>query len=146
MAITSAICNSFKVEILTGVHNFTSSSGDTFNLALYTSSATLNKSTTAYSSTNEISNTSGSAYSAKGKALTSVTPVLSTDTAVCDFADISWTSATFTANGCLIFNEDATGDPAVCAIAFGSDKTVTSGTFTIQFPTADASDAIIRIA
>ena len=146
MAITSAVCNSFKVEILKGVHNFTASSGDTFNLALYTSSATLNKSTTAYSSSNEISNTSGSAYSAKGKALTSVTPALSTDTACCDFADISWTSASFTANGCLIFNEDATGDPSVCAIAFGSDKTVTSGTFTIQFPTADASDAIIRIA
>jgi len=146
MAITSAICNSFKTEILKAIHNFTASSGDTFNLALYTSSATLNKSTTAYSSSNEISNTSGSAYSAKGKALTSVTPVLSTDTAVCDFADISWTSASFTANGCLIFNEDATGDPSVCAIAFGSDKTVTSGTFTIQFPTADASDAIIRIA
>ena len=138
MAITSAICNSFKVEILKGVHNFTASSGDTFNLALYTSSATLNKSTTAYTTSNEITNTSGSAYTAKGKALTSVTPVLSTDTAVCDFADISFTSASFTANGCLIFNDSATGDPAVCAIAFGSDKTVTSGTFTIQFPTADA--------
>ncbi len=146
MAITSAICNSFKQEILEAEHNFTASTGNTFNLALYTSSATLNKSTTAYSSSNEISNTSGSAYSAKGKALTSVTPVLSTDTAVCDFADISWTSASFTANGCLIFNDSASGDPAVCAIAFGSDKTVTSGTFTIQFPTADASDAIIRIA
>ena len=146
MAITSAICNSFKVEILKGEHNFTASSGDTFNLALYTSSATLNKSTTAYSSSNEISNTSGSAYSAKGKALTSVTPVLSTDTAVCDFADVSWTSASFTANGCLIFNDSHSSDAAVCAIAFGSDKTVTSGTFTIQFPTADASDAIIRIA
>ena len=146
MAITSAICNSFKVEILKGVHNFTASSGDTFNIALYTSSATLNKSTTAYSSSNEISNTSGSAYSAKGKALTSVTPVLSTDTAVCDFADISWTSASFTANGCLIFNDSATGDPSCVIIDFGSDKTVTSGTFTIQFPTADASDAILRIA
>ena len=146
MAITSAVCNSFKVEVLKAEHNFTASSGNTFNLALYTSSATLNKSTTAYSSTNEISNTSGSAYSAKGKALTSVTPALSTDTACCDFADVSWSSASFTANGCLIFNDSATGDPAVCAIAFGSDKTVTSGTFTIQFPTADASDAIIRIA
>ena len=146
MAITSAICNSFKVEILKGVHNFTATSGDTFNLALYTSSATLNKSTTAYSSSNEISNTSGSAYSAKGKALTSVTPALSTDTACCDFSDVSWTSASFTANGCLIFNDSASGDPAVCAIAFGSDKTVTSGTFTIQFPTADASNAIVRIA
>jgi hypothetical protein len=146
MAITSAICNSFKTEVLQGIHNFTASSGNTFNIALYTSSATLNKSTTAYSSSNEISNTSGSAYSAKGKALTSVTPALSTDTACCDFNDISWTSASFTANGCLIFNDSASGDPAVCAIAFGSDKTVTSGTFTIQFPTADASNAIIRIA
>ena len=146
MAITSAICNSFKVEILKAEHNFTASSGNTFNLALYTSSATLNKSTTAYSSTNEISNTSGSAYSAKGKALTSVTPVLSTDTAVCDFADVSWTSASFTANGCLIFNDSHSSDAAVCAIAFGSDKTVTIGTFTIQFPTADADNAIIRIA
>ena len=146
MAITSAVCNSFKTEVLTAVHNFTASSGNTFNLALYTSSATLSKSTTAYSSSNEITNTSGSSYSAKGKALTSVTPVLSTDTAVCDFADISWTSASFTANGCLIFNDSATGDPAVCAIAFGGDKTVSSGTFTIQFPAADASNAILRIA
>ena len=146
MAITSAICNSFKTEILTAVHNFTASTGNTFNLAVYTSSATLSKSTTAYSATNEITNTSGTAYTAKGNALTSVTPVLSTDTAVCDFADTSWTSASFTANGCLIFNDSASGDPAVCAIAFGGDKTVSSGTFTIQFPTADASDAIIRIA
>ena len=146
MAITSAICNSFKVEILTAIHDFTASSGDTFNLALYTSSATINKSTTAYSATNEITNTSGTAYTAKGNALTSVTPVLSTDTAVCDFADTSWTSASFTANGCLIFNDTATGDPSCCAIAFGGDKTVSSGTFTIQFPTADSSDAIIRIA
>ena len=146
MAITSEICNSFKTEILTAVHNFTASTGNTFNLALYTSTATLNKSTTAYSSTNEITNTSGSAYSAKGQALTSVTPALSTDTACCDFANISWTSASFTANGCLIFNDDAAGDPAVCAVAFGGDKTVSSGTFTIQFPTADASNAIVRIA
>jgi len=146
MAITSAICNSFKQEVLQAIHNFTASSGNTFNIALYTSSATLNKSTTAYSTSNEISNTSGSAYSAKGKALTSVTPALSTDTACCDFADISWTSASFTANGCLIFNDSASGDPAVCAIAFGSDKTVTSGTFTVQFPTADADNAILRIA
>ena len=146
MAITSAICNSFKAEVLKAVHNFTASSGNSFKLALYTSSATLNKTTTAYASTNEISNTSGSAYSAGGSALTSVTPVLSSDTAVCDFADLSFTSASFTANGCLIYNDTASGDPAVCAIAFGSDKTVTSGTFTIQFPTADADNAIIRIA
>ena len=146
MAITSAICNSFKVEILKAIHNFTASSGNTFNLALYTSSATLNKSTTAYSSSNEISNTSGSAYSAKGLALTSVTPVLSSDTAVCDFANVSWTSASFTSRGCLIFNDTASGDPSVCAIDFGGDKTVTSGTFTIEFPAASAGSAIIGIA
>ena len=143
MAITSAICNSIKPEILTGTHNFSSSGGNTFNLALYTSDATLNKSTTAYTTSNEVS---GSGYTAKGNALTSTTPALSTDTAVCDFADTSFTSASFTARGCLIFNDSASGDPAVCAIDFGSDKTVTSGTFTIQFPTADASNAIIRIA
>jgi hypothetical protein len=146
MAITSAICNSFKVEILKAVHNFTAGGANVFNLALYTSSATLNKSTTAYSSSNEISNTSGSAYSAKGLALTSVTPVLSTDTAVCDFANISWSSASFTARGCLIFNDTASGDPSVCAIDFGGDKTVTSGTFTIEFPAASAGSAIIGIA
>jgi hypothetical protein len=145
MAITSAVCNSFKAEVLQAIHNFTASSGNAFKLALYTSSATLNKSTTAYSSTNEISNASGSAYSAGGIALTSVTPVLSSDTAVCDFADVSFSSASFTANGCLIYN-DTNADRAVCAIAFGGDKTVTSGTFTIEFPAADASNAILRIA
>ena len=146
MAISSAICNTFKVEVLKAVHNFTASSGNTFNLALYTSSASLGAGTTAYASTNEISNTSGSAYVAGGKALTSVTPVLSSSTAVCDFADISYTSASFTANGCLIYNDTASGDPGVCVVAFGSDKTVSSGTFTIQFPAADASNAIVRIA
>ena len=146
MAITSAVCNSFKAEVLQALHNFTASSGNSFKLALYTSSATLNKSTTAYSDTNEISNTSGSAYVAGGKALTSVTPALSTDTACCDFADISYTSASFTANGCLIYNDTASGDPGVCVVAFGGDKTVSSGTFTIQFPAADASNAILRIA
>ena len=152
MTITSAVCNSFKVEILKAVHNFTASSGNTFNLALYTSSADLSKSTTAYAtnpgggSNTEIANTSGSSYSAKGKALTSVTPVLSSDTAVCDFANISWTSATFTANGCLIFNDSASSDQSCCTIAFGGDKTVTSGTFTIEFPAATAGNAIIGIA
>ena len=146
MAITSAVCNSFKQEILEAEHNFTASSGNTFNLALYTSSATINKSTTAYSATNEISNTSGSAYSAKGNALTSVTPVLDSDTAVCDFSNTSWTSASFTARGCLIFNDSHSSDAAVCAIDFGGDKTVTSGTFTIEFPAAAASTAIIQIA
>ena len=144
MAITSAICNSFKVQILTGTHNFTATSGDTFNLALYTSSATLNKSTTVYITTNEVATATG--YTAKGKALTSVTPVLSSDTAVCDFANVSWTSASFTSRGCLIFNDSVATDPAVCAIDFGGDKTVTSGTFTIEFPAASAGTAIIGIA
>ena len=146
MTISSAVCNTFKQEILVGTHNFTASSGNSFKLALYTSSATLNKSTTAYATTNEISNTSGSAYTAGGKALTSVTPALDGSVACCDFADISFTSASFTANGCLIYNDTASGDPAVCAIAFGGDKTVSSGTFTIEFPAADASNAIVRIA
>jgi hypothetical protein len=146
MAITSAICTSFKVEILKAVHNFTASSGNTFNIALYDSGASLGASTTAYTTSEEITNTSGSAYSAKGKALTSVTPVASSTTAVCDFADISWTSASFTARGCMIFNDSASGDPSVCCIDFGGDKTATNGTFTVQFPTADSSDAIIRIA
>ena len=145
MAISSAICNSFKQEILVATHDFTSSTGDTFKLALYTSSATLGASTTAYSDTNEITNDAGSAYVAGGENLTSTTPVLDSSTAVCDFNDISWTSASFTANGCLIYNSSKS-NKAVCAIAFGSDKTVTTGTFTIQFPTADASNAIVRIA
>ena len=145
MAITSAVCNSFKAEVLQALHNFTASSGNSFKLALYTSSATLNKSTTAYATTNEISNTSGSAYSAGGKTIVSVTPALDGSTACCDFADISFTSASFTANGCLIYN-DTQADKAVCVVAFGSDKTVSSGTFTIQFPAADASNAIVRIA
>ena len=146
MAISSAICNTFKTEVLKAVHNFTASSGNSFKLALYTSSASMGASTTAYATTNEISNTSGSAYTAGGKALTSVTPVLDGSTACCDFADISFTSASFTANGCLIYNDTASGDPGVCVVAFGGDKTVSSGTFTIQFPAADASNAIVRIA
>ncbi len=146
MAITSAVCTSFKVELLKGVHNFTATTGNTFKIALYTSDATLGASTTAYATTNEITNTSGSAYTAGGATLTSVTPVASSTTAVCDFSDVSYSSATFTANGCLIYNDTATGDPACVAVAFGADKTVTSGTFTIQFPTADATNAIIRLA
>ena len=145
MAISSAICNSFKQEILVGTHNFTASSGNAFKLAMYTSSASLGAGTTAYSSSNEISNASGSAYSAGGKTITSVTPVLDGSTAVCDFADISFTSASFTANGCLIYN-DTQSDKACAVVAFGGDKTVSSGTFTIQFPAAAASTAIVRIA
>ncbi len=145
MAISSAICNSFKQEILVGTHNFTASSGNAFKLALYQSDASLGASTTAYTTSEEITNASGSAYTAGGKALTSVTPVLDGSTAVCDFADISFTSASFTANGCLIYN-DTQSDKACAVVAFGGDKTVSSGTFTIQFPAAAASTAIIRIA
>ena len=145
MAISSAICTSFKQEILVGTHNFTASSGHTFKIALYTSSASLGAGTTAYSTSNEISNTSGSAYSSGGATLTSVTPTTSGTTAFCDFADVSFTSASFTANGALIYNSSQS-NKAVAVIAFGGDKTVSSGTFTIQFPTADASNAIIRIA
>jgi len=145
MAISSAICTSFKQEILVGTHNFTASSGDTFKIALYTSSASLGAGTTAFSTSNEISNTSGSAYSSGGATLTSVTPTTSGTTAFCDFADVSFTSASFTANGALIYNSSQS-NKAVAVIAFGGDKTVSSGTFTIQFPTADASNAIIRIA
>tara|TARA_R100001129_G_scaffold144877_1_gene106017 strand:- start:193 stop:630 length:438 start_codon:yes stop_codon:yes gene_type:complete len=145
MAITSAICTSFKQEILVGTHNFTATSGNTFKIALYTSSATLGAGTTAYSTTNEITNSSGTAYTAGGATLTSVTPTTDSTTAVCDFADVSFSSASFTANGALIYN-DTQSDKAVAVIAFGGDKTVTSGTFTIQFPTADATNAIIRIA
>jgi len=145
MTISSAVCNSFKQEILVGTHNFTASSGNAFKLAMYTSSASLGAGTTAYASTNEISNTAGSAYSAGGKTIVSVTPALDGTVAVCDFADISFTSASFTANGCLIYN-DTQADKAVCVVAFGGDKTVSSGTFTIQFPAAGASTAIVRIA
>jgi hypothetical protein len=146
MAITSAVCTSFKVELLKGVHNFTATTGNTFKIALFTSSASLGAATTAYSTSNEITNSSGTAYTAGGATLTSVTPTASSTTAVCDFADVSYTDATFTANGAMIYNDSASGDPACVIVAFGSDKTVTSGTFTIQFPTADATNAIIRLA
>ena len=145
MAITSAICTSFKVELLKGVHNFTATTGNTFKIALYDSDATLGASTTAFSTSEEITNTSGSAYTSGGATLTSVTPVASSTTAVCDFADVSFSSASFTANGALIYNS-SDSNKAVAAIAFGSDKTATNGTFTIQFPTADATNAIIRLA
>ena len=156
MAITSAICNSFKQEILVGTHNFTNSSGNTFKIALYSSnSATLSKSTTAYTApadgtadptnTYEVSSTS-TGYTTGGNAFTSTTPVLSGDTACCLFASTSWgSSASFTARGCLIYNS-TNSNKAVCAINFGADKTVTTGTFTIQFPAQTAGNAIIQIA
>jgi hypothetical protein len=136
------MCTSFKQEILVGTHNFTATSGNTFKLALYTSSASLGASTTAYSTSNEVS---GTGYTAAGAALTSVTPVASGTTALCDFSDLTFSSSTITANGALIYN-DTQSDKAVCTLAFGGDKTSTAGDFTIQFPTADASNAIIRIA
>ena len=138
------MCTSFKKELLQGTHNFTASSGNTFKLALYTNSASFNAATTAYTSANEVSN-SGS-YSAGGGALTNVTPTSSGTTGLTDFADLAFTSATITARGALIYNDTAAGDPTVAVLDFGADKTSTTGTFTIQFPTADASNAIIRIA
>ena len=143
MAITQAMCTSFKKELLEGVHNFKNSGGNTFNLALYTSSASLGAGTTAYTTSNEVS---GTGYTAKGAALTNVDPSTSSTTALTDFSDLTFSTATITARGALIFNDSASGDPAVCVLAFGGDKTSTNGDFTIQFPTADASNAIIRIA
>lgn len=142
-AITTALVTSFKVQILTATHDFTASTGDTFKLALYTSSATMDATTTAYSATNEVAN-SGT-YSAGGGALTSSTPVASGTTALCDFADLAFTSATITARGSLIYNSSKS-NKAVIVNDFGADKTSTAGTFTIVFPTPDASNAIIRIA
>ena len=146
MAITQAMCTSFKVELLKGVHNFTNSSGNTFNIALYTSSASLGAGTTAYTTSNEVSGTN---YSAKGNALTNVTPTASGTTAITDFADELFGTVTLTARGALIFNDSASGDPAVCVLDFGSDKSASSGDFTVVFPggsSPDSSNAIIRIA
>ena len=145
---TSAVCYSFKQEVLVGTHNFTATTGDGFKIALYTNSATISAATTAYDSTatGETTNTAGTAYTAGGKALTSVTPALkSTSTACCDFSDVSWSTASFTARGALIYNDDQ-GDKAVCVLNFGGDKTASAGTFTIQFPAFDATDAILRLA
>lgn len=143
MAFTgNFICNSFKQELLVATHNFTASTGDTFKLALYTSAATLTASTTAYSATNEAS---GTGYTAGGSALTSVTPVLSSSTAICDFNDLTFSSVTITARGALIYNSSKS-NKAVCVLDFGSDKSASVGNFTIVFPTPDASNAIIRIA
>ena len=143
MAITTAMCTSFMKELLEAKHNFLNSGGSTFNLALYTSSASLGAGTTAYTTSNEVSGTN---YTAKGAALTRVDPSSSGTTALTDFADLTFSNATVTARGALIFNDSASGDPSVCALDFGGDKTSTAGDFTIQFPTADASNAIIRIA
>ena len=143
MAIATAMCTSFKKELLEAVHNFKNTGGSTFNLAMYTSSASLGAATTAYTTTAEIS---GTGYTAKGAALTRVDPSSSGTTGLTDFANLTFSSSSLTARGALIFNESASGDPSVCSLDFGADKTSSSGDFTIQFPTADASNAIIRIA
>ena len=148
MAFTgSAVCNSFKTEVLQGIHNFNTSGGNAFKLALYTNSATLTKASTVYTASGEVSS-SGTGYTTTGNSLTSVDPALSTDTACCDFSDTNWTSATITARGALIYNSDATPDneQAVCVLDFGGDKTCTAGTFTIQFPLPTDSLGIIRLA
>ena len=155
MAIVSAICNSFKTEILTATHNFTNAT-NTFKLALYSSnSATLSKATTAWAAASDPTadptdtyevTTTGSGYTSGGNSLTSTTPALSGDTACCLFASTSWGStASFTARGCLIYNSSAS-NKAVCVVNFGSDKTVTTGTFTVEFPAQTAGNAIIQIA
>lgn len=145
MAFTgNFMCTSFKKELLQGVHNFTASTGDSFKLALYTNSASFTAATTAYTASNEVGN-SGS-YSAGGGTLTNVTPTTSGTTAFADFNNLTFTSATITARGALIYNDTVAGDPAVVVLDFGSDKTSTAGDFQIVFPTADASNAIIRIA
>lgn len=142
MSITQAMCTSFKQQLLTGTHDFTNGTGDTFKIALFTSAATLGAATTAYSTTNE---TSGTGYTAGGNTLTNVTPTSSGTTAFTDFADTTWSTASITARGALIYNSTES-DAAVVVLDFGADKTSTAGDFTIQFPTADASNAIIRIA
>ena len=156
MAITTAMCTSFKSELLQGIHNFhngsgggtttTTGTGNTFKIALYTSSATLAASTTAYATTNEVS---GTGYTAGGNTLTNVDPTTSGTTALTDFSDTTWSSSSITARGALIYNSSTTAGSANRAVAvldFGADKTSTSGDFTVQFPAADASNAIIRIA
>jgi hypothetical protein len=142
MAISQAMCSSFKKELLEAKHNFLASGGNSFKLALYTSSASLGASTTAYTSSNEASGTN---YTATGAALTNINPSNDGTTGITDFANLTFSTVTLTARGALIYN-DTNSDRAVCVLDFGGDKTATAGDFTITFPTADASNAIIRIA
>ena len=137
------MCTSFKTELMTGTHNFTASTGNTFKLALYDNSASFTAATTAYTTSNEIS---GSGYSAGGGTLTNITPTSSSTTAFTDFDDLTFSTATITARGALIYNDTAAGDPSVVVLDFGGDKTSTAGDFKIVMPTADASNALIRIA
>ena len=145
MAITTnAICNSFKKEILEGTHNFSNPGGNSFKLALYGSPATLGKSTTSFTTGGQVTSPSGG-YSSGGKALVNTGTSVASDTAITDFADLSFTNVTITARGALIYN-DTNGDKAVAVLDFGGDKTATAGTFTIQFPAFTTSAAILRIA
>ena len=144
MAISQAMCTSFKVALLNGEMDFSSDTSQTFKIALYTSAATLSAATTAYSTTNEVS--SGNGYTTGGETLTiSANPTSSGTTAYLDFSDVTWGSSTITARGALVYQVGGS-NPAVAVLDFGADKISTSGDFTIQFPTADASNAIIRVA
>jgi hypothetical protein len=144
MAITTnAICNSFKKELLEATHNFSNPGGNSFKLAMYTNSAALGKSTTSFTTGGQVSSPSG--YTSGGKALVNVGTSIATNTAITDFADLSFVGVTLTARGALIYN-DTNGDKAVAVLDFGGDKTATSGTFTIQFPAFTTSAAILRIA
>jgi len=138
------MCTSFKVELMRALHNFTTGTGSTFKLALYDNSASFTAATTAYTATNEVA--ASGTYTAGGGTLTNVTPTSSSTTAFTDFVDLSFTSATITAYGALIYNDTATGNPSVCILDFGGAKSSSSGTFTIVFPAADITSAIIRIA
>ena len=146
MAITTAVCNKFKTGLLAATFNFTQTTGNAYKIALYTSSATINRDTTEYTTGNEVA--SGGKYTTAGKSLAigSQTYTLKTSTACVDFANVTWETSTITARGALIYNDTASGDPSVCALNFGGDKTSTSGTFTIQFPDLTDTEAIIRIA
>jgi len=144
MAFTgNYMCTSFKKELMTGTHNFTNSTGNTFKIALYDNSASFTAATTAYTTSDEIT---GTGYSAGGGALTNVTPTSTGTTGFTDFDDFTWSTATITARGALIYNDSASGDPTVVVLDFLSDKTSTAGDFKIVFPTDDSSNAIIRIA
>jgi len=142
VAISTAMCTSFKSQLMSALHDFDNPGGNTFKIALYTSSATLGASTTVYSTSNEVT---GTGYSAGGNTLTSVSPTTSGTTAYVDFADTTWSNSTITANGALIYNANSS-NAAVVTLAFGSDKSSSNGDFVIVFPTANATDAIIRIA
>lgn len=149
MAITSALCTSFKQEVLEAIHDFNASGGSTFKIALIRASqtGTYGAATTSYTNlTGNSDEVTGTGYTAGGATLTNIDPASSGTTGYLDFADASWTTATFTAAGAIIYNDTAAGDPAVCVLDFGGDQTVTASTFTVQFPTAGASTAIVRIA